>query len=312
MKILYTNTIYKYGVININTIPTVFNNPLTNIQITNELCKNDPVYGELKYIYDKNNNIICEEYDYINIIPNNKFEGIDGIFWINLDRSSDRKKEFELKNKELFNLNIPTVRISAIDGKMDNLQELITNYNDIVKHNINNYEFACTLSHIKTLFEIKKYRGDYFLILEDDIHCDNLKYITNFKDIIQQCPEFDILRINKIYNQYVDSLYCKHDNQMFGTRAYIVNKRNINFLNNFVKYENNKFIFLDKNIYTADVHIYKYYNTFVYKYNIIEENCGDSTIHQHHVQGHIDSKNFNQSILTSSLKLGLIKELIKS
>jgi hypothetical protein len=64
------------------------------------------VYGKLKYLYDDKCNIISKENEFVNIIKNelsdvlpqqdndivNKF---DGIFWINLDRSTERKKNLK-------------------------------------------------------------------------------------------------------------------------------------------------------------------------------------------------------------------------
>jgi len=55
---------YKYGLLDIKTIDVtlpifgIFN---TKIILTNELFKCDPVVGKVKFLYDCNNNIICQE-----------------------------------------------------------------------------------------------------------------------------------------------------------------------------------------------------------------------------------------------------------
>ena len=59
---------YTYGIKDINTIDIVFDKEYYNVQLTNELCGGDPVYGQLKYLYDENWNIVCKENDYVNIV----------------------------------------------------------------------------------------------------------------------------------------------------------------------------------------------------------------------------------------------------
>ena len=62
---------YKYGIKEIKTIDVVFNNDINNRLLTNELCGGDPVYGQVKYLYDENWNIICKEHDIIINIKSN-------------------------------------------------------------------------------------------------------------------------------------------------------------------------------------------------------------------------------------------------
>ncbi len=64
---LKTNVRYKYG-LNEKTIDIIFKKPYENIQITNNLCGGDPVYGQLKYLYDEQMNILCKEYNYVSIV----------------------------------------------------------------------------------------------------------------------------------------------------------------------------------------------------------------------------------------------------
>jgi hypothetical protein len=57
---------YKYGIKEIKTINVVFNTDYNNVLLTNELCGGDPVYGQVKYLYDENWNIVCKEHEILN------------------------------------------------------------------------------------------------------------------------------------------------------------------------------------------------------------------------------------------------------
>ena len=53
------------------------------------------------------------------------------------------------------------------------MANIITNLTNL-NFSMTNYEIACLLSHLKTLYEISKYEGKYFLILEDDADISNI------------------------------------------------------------------------------------------------------------------------------------------
>ena len=324
---LLTYTQYKYGVKNINYINVTFTTQRNDINLTSELCGTDPVPGNIKYLYTFDWKIICKENDIIDISLNfnighlkyynmekNKFEGIDGIYWINLDRSKDRKKQFDFINNSLFDLNIPITRISAIDGKNINMQDTIVNYNNLIKNNMSLSEIGCLLSHLKTLYEISLQKGEYFLVLEDDADICNMKYITTLKDIIKNAPDFDILLLYKITTKEINfDLYSKFyiNNEIYGTLAYIVKKKNIKKLLDLFEYRNGKFKFKTNYISPSDGYIYENSNTYIYKYNIIIQNCKESTLHNEHLDFHNKSIKLNNQILLSNLDNGIIKELCK-
>ena len=75
------------------------------------------------------------------------------------------------------------------------------------------------------------------------------------------------------------------------------------------EYKDNTFKFKTNYITPADWFIYQNTNTYVYKYNIIIQNCTESTIHNNHLGMHNYSINFNNKILLSNLNNGIIKEL---
>ena len=217
-------------------------------------------------------------------IDYSKINGISSINWINLDRSPDRQKNME---SLLNNVNVPNNRISAIDGK----KEALDNYRNDDK--FTNYEIACTLSHIKAINSLKGSHGEYFMVCEDDITFDNLKYFNeSLDDIIKSSPKFDILMV---YNNHEFELehYQKWKPGIFGAVAYIITKDGINkFINEVAEYQNGIYK-LYKPIEVADIFIYKYLNTIVYKYCFICTQFDNSTIHNNHLSGH-EKNHFRQ------------------
>jgi hypothetical protein len=89
----------------------------------------------------------------------NKLNGISYILWINLDKSTDRK---EAMKNQLKNINIPNIRISAIDAtKYTDHQQLINLKNN---RNLRLPEVGCLLSHLKAINMAHQLDGEYFLI----------------------------------------------------------------------------------------------------------------------------------------------------
>ena len=239
------------------------------------------LYGYVKFNHLNNTN--CSK-----IINYNKINGIDYILWINLERSRDRKKYME---DLLNNINIKNMRINAIDGKNNNTKDFLHNIE--LNRELSNYEIACTLSHIKAINKIKDIDGEYFLILEDDVTFDNISiFEENLEDIIKNSPEFDILILYKTYLGKIDNLYVNWNdyyteypelNFIGGTVSYIISKKNIlKKLDNFPKYISDvSFRFINNRKFdVCDLYIYKFFNTFVYKYNYISTSLETtSTIH---------------------------------
>ncbi len=62
-------------------------------------------------------------------------------------------------------INIPSIRISRIDSKINNKLENITN---VINKNMTIYEHCYLLSHLKAILNASQLNGDNFLILEDD------------------------------------------------------------------------------------------------------------------------------------------------
>ena len=103
------------------------------------------------------------------------------IYYINLDRSKDRKQNVE---SICYSQNLIPERISAIDGKKIDIND--KKYEKAIhkikwwfeKNNLSNVgHFGCYLSHMKTYQTFLESNNEYCLILEDDIELitDDLK-----------------------------------------------------------------------------------------------------------------------------------------
>lgn len=108
------------------------------------------------------------------------------VYWINLDRSLDRKKSIEL----LFETNnILNTRISAVDGAQIDENEYRKKMNAYDKMSLN--EIACTCSHIKAIRCALDNNDDYAIIMEDDINFEYLKYHSkSFLQIYNELTSF--------------------------------------------------------------------------------------------------------------------------
>jgi GR25 family glycosyltransferase involved in LPS biosynthesis len=229
----------------------------------------------------KNNNIIkklilnnkLDEINNMNI-DYKKINYIDGIIWINSDKDIENKNYME---KILSNLDILNYKIDGINSNNNELLDMFTNVN--YERKLNNSEIANTLSHIKAINYLDNLNGNYFLICEDNISFNNLILIDkDLKTIILECPKFDILILNKNYSNYTNGKYVKWENYykplqndyISSSAAYIISREGINKFVKFAKYIDSYFK-LDKknNLDVSDIYIYKYLDTYVYKYNFI-------------------------------------------
>ena len=91
------------------------------------------------------------------------------IYWINLNRSIDRKRKMEQQLKE-YDIN-NHVRVEGIDGKELDFEK----YRDKCM-NRTEYELGCTLSHLKAIKSAYNNGDEYALIFEDDCSFEFVKY----------------------------------------------------------------------------------------------------------------------------------------
>jgi GR25 family glycosyltransferase involved in LPS biosynthesis len=211
---------------------------------------------------------------------------IDIIYWINLDRSENRRKNML---NILDNIQIPNQRINAIDGKMLSNNHIYDRLKGINKMRTKT-EYACLLSHLDTikLFSNSPYVNA--LILEDDISLEYAKYWNkSICDIIKNAPtDWEIIMLNYISREKLTKLYTLNVNgNISSCQAYIINKRAAQKLMNNILLFDNKYT-LNKNFtHTADDYIYSSLRTYVYKYPYFTYSIeNDSTIHNWHLDYH--------------------------
>ena len=240
---------------------------------------------KIKYLINTNNQQYIYKFFYPNnnvnfIIDYSKINLVDKILWINMDNSIDRKTNSEniLKNIQILNQ-----RISAVDGSKLIIPKL--NF----ERNISNYELACLLSHIKAITSLKNTEGNYFLICEDDFILNNtILFSKDLGEIIKNCPAFDILSIQSTFNKELHNEYNKWSDyytenplSFIGcTGSYVISKSGVDKIS-----ANNTFIddanyILNHPVNAADIYLYKYVDTFVYKYNFISSFNNESTFNQ--------------------------------
>ena len=217
-------------------------------------------------------------------------DSIDAIYWINLKRSTDRKKHME---EILKNINIQNTRIDAIDEKNIDLSKYV--YNLDYKRG-SKYEYACLLSHLKAIKTFLESNNNIALILEDDITLE----FSNFWDksistVIKGAPpNWDILMLSYTQLFPVKNLYSKYNvdkNRITGAISYLINKKGARKLLNSIDIINQKYYFEDDLEPKSDVYIYAKLNTYCYKYPYFTYRTNNtSTIHDSHLTYHLLAK----------------------
>lgn len=171
-------------------------------------------------------------------------------FYINLDRSHDRREKME---KQFYIHNIKASRFSAIDGKLLDKEFLrstttpksfyyldLNNRKRLTHEDINSTgHYAVFLSHI-TLWKklLEDNEADFYLIFEDDVILNNL-FIHKFNNIVKNNHKFDFIsliyiskRMNNMYNKYNGMYLIRHP--FFGMQSYVISKNGAKRLLNYV------------------------------------------------------------------------------
>jgi GR25 family glycosyltransferase involved in LPS biosynthesis len=225
-------------------------------------------------------------------------DGVDAIYWINLDRSSDRRVHMEtlLENK-VFE-EIPNKRIVAFDGKK-NPKQTFSKLNIPPPKKQTDTEYACLLSHLEAIRTFHESEHEIGLIFEDDVTLEFQKYWTkSVKQIIENAPSnWDILLLSYIYKDKSNKFYSwdtstdEYENatNYYSGISYLINKHGSSKI---MKTYHNGIYNLDKSTtHVADSHIYELTNSYAYKYPMfIYKTVNNSTIHSDHIPYHVQSK----------------------
>ena len=223
----------------------------------------------------------------------NYLDGVDAIYWINLDRSPERHDNMQtlLSNKPFD--DIPNYRISATDGKIPNtINKKLGIYTK--QDDITDYEYACLISHLNAIQEFSNSNYNIALILEDDVTLEFQKYWKkSISEIINSAPsDWGIITLYyTIQNgKFVDNEFEKHSYVYTGALAYIINKKAANiFITS--QMENGKYNLGNHARHISDWYIYHSINTYIYRYPMfIYKTENDSTIHETHLSEHVQTK----------------------
>ncbi len=186
------------------------------------------------YVFKKNKKSICSI----------------GIFYINLDRSSDRRAIIEplcdQLSKILQNYNCVVQRIEAIDGQLISM-ESVESYVDL--KSFKNYrgrlprlgEIACSLSHLHALQAFINQHLDVALVLEDDAVFDPILLGQLITQSIDHAHKWDVLNLQNSHRSLpipLQKLMSKYTIVQFfghigGAGAYLINRK---AANNYINY----------------------------------------------------------------------------
>lgn len=208
-------------------------------------------------------------------------------YYINLDRSPDRKERME---KMFTQYKLSFERIQAVDGKE------LSSWDD----RLNPYEHGCTLSHLKAIEKFYKSGEEYGIICEDDM---TLEFYPLWKKpirkVIQEAPnDWEIIMlgyiiwpnhgnfIQQLYNPFIPIVYNS-------TLSYLISRQAAQKILKNHTLDNPNLHLYTKIRPVADVIIFDIVKTYVYKYSLFTyPDNNTSTIHESHSDFHTQSKKF--------------------
>jgi len=222
------------------------------------------------YIKLSNGNHSQAEYEIMNKPRDNikYMDGVDIIYWINLDRSTDRRAAMtRVFQDDVFN-NIPIERVPAVDG---NDKKAVYPRLSFMHKQKNDYEYACILSHLDTIRKFSRSDLPVALIMEDDVTLEFKKYWRkSVREIIANAPDdWEIIQlcyntqgnINQ-FNLYERNLY----NKTVCAAAYLIKNSAAKRLIG-ETFENGKYKLENYIIHHADCYIFNKTVTYTYKYH---------------------------------------------
>ena len=131
-------------------------------------------------------------------ISEGKGDGSVGVYYINLDKATDRK---EALIPLLEKLDIPYERIPAIYGKELSTEEKakLTNpwiFQILMQKDIKDGEIGCYLSHLKSWEEFLKSKYSYALVFEDDVSFDPSELKELIDSLIECNDKWDFVNVD--------------------------------------------------------------------------------------------------------------------
>lgn len=223
------------------------------------------------------------------------------VYWINLNRSIERRNHMYFLFATYF---INNKRIEAYDGKE------IDTYNnldfEVTNKNINNYEYCCTFSHLKSIKTAYDNGDKMAIISEDDLCLDYYKkWKHNITEIINIAPEdWEIIKLHCNYEKHINKLIKRHntfsehrtpffwkwENRSSSALLYIINRNGMKkIIEKFLI--NNKWKLTDAIASKAEYTLYNKANTYDYMLPFGNHLINDSNINNKHINVHIEGSN---------------------
>jgi GR25 family glycosyltransferase involved in LPS biosynthesis len=212
------------------------------------------------------------------------FKGIDQIYWINLERATDRFETMERMFQDSVFHGIPIHRTEAFDGSKYNAIHYFI-FQSNMGPKMTNIEYACLLSHLNTIEHFAESEGDdsqVALILEDDMTLEFRPYWRKtIQNIMENAPpDWEVLQLAYIIKEtYLPRKEYDEDFQ-WSAGAYLIKKSAakrlmdsilIKKLDNEPKYFNltgHQIHQADYLIYTLKTYLYRH-PIFIYEYDNI-------------------------------------------
>jgi len=235
--------------------------------------------------------------NYYVLLKTNYLDGIDAIYWINLQRSTERRNAMLQMFNDIVFKDIPIERINASDGKEE---DIMTNYKFTSTPNTK-LEYACLLSHLNAIKTFSESKYNIALIMEDDATLEFKPYWKNrINKIMENAPsDWEIIQLCYIITDKLPThTFTKINNNLtnsakyFSMCAYIIKKDAAKkLIQQIYSYSTDKYILHNNIKHEADIYIYSLLTSYTYKYPFfIYKTDNDSNIHDDHIENHNKSK----------------------
>lgn len=219
-------------------------------------------------------------------------------YWINIDRSQDRRAfmEEQFKNNSHDNVRVSAITPHDFDEVLEDKRPLTCKHPGCVRCE---YEYACISSHIKAMIEgLKDESNDWFVVMEDDIVIPfDIDYNKMIGELLKEAPTAQLVQLLILYGPTVKALYnlsitqnmpfIKWQYLLPSTGMYIISREGAEILVG--KYfKNNKYDFTTCEYQVvADVALYSSINSYATTFPFAYPNIDlVSEIHPEHYEAH--------------------------
>jgi GR25 family glycosyltransferase involved in LPS biosynthesis len=247
-------------------------------------------------------------------LNNHVLAGLTQMYYINLDRCTQRREYMEKLVKHPMFSGVNVERISACDGSRDNIDDFLEFELPFEKSSeVTSLEYACTISHFRAIEAFSmtdSSKVPFALIVEDDLSMD---FVPHWKHTLQeymdQCPhEWEVLQLSYIPVEAAIDRRIEYDawnitKNICGATAYLMTHAAASkFMTNIKsQYYSNKYCIGPNTrgivTYKADWLIYSLMRTYTVNPPLFTyRDQNDSNIHPEHVIHQAAAKNRTQEL----------------